>query len=74
MNATSYAVFTRRRPGDDLVLAGSVNAPSTRLARINAREMYDEEDWTDMMIVDERELIDVQAIGDPTTGAEEVTG
>lgn len=74
MNTTAYAVFTRQRPGDDLIMAGSVNAPNERLARINAREMYDEEDWTDMMIVEQAQLIDVQAIDDPTAEAEEVTG
>lgn len=70
MKTTSYAVFTRQRPGDDLVLAGSVNAPSERLARINAREMYDEEDWQDMMIVEEDRLIDVQAIEPPAAESE----
>lgn len=66
MNTTSYAVFTRKRPGDDLILAGSVNAPSDRLARINAREMYDEEDWSKMLIVDEDELFDAQALEKPS--------
>lgn len=72
MNATRYAVFTRQQPGDDLILAGSVNAPTDRLARINAREIYDEEDWTEMLIVDEDELIDVQAIDEPTAEPAEV--
>jgi 1,2-phenylacetyl-CoA epoxidase PaaB subunit len=48
---TSYEVFTRGRAGDDLIHAGSVNAPSDRLARINAHDMYDEEDWHDMFVV-----------------------
>ncbi|MFW5918145.1 MAG: phenylacetic acid degradation PaaB family protein [Haloferacaceae archaeon] len=68
MKTTRYAVFTRQQPGDDLILAGSVNAPNERLARINAREMYDEEDWAQMLIVEEDELIDVQAIESATTG------
>ena len=72
MNTTRYAVFTRQRPGDDLVMVGSVNAPSDRLARINAREMYDEEDWAKMLIVDESELIDVQALEEPTAADTEV--
>lgn len=73
MKPTTYAVFTRQRPGDDLILSGSVDAPNIRLARINAREIYDEEDWTDMIIVDEKQMVDVQAIEAPTTGAEGVT-
>lgn len=66
MNTTSYAVFTRKQPGDDLILAGSVNAPSDRLARINAREMYDEEDWSKMLIVEENELFEAQTLENPS--------
>jgi 1,2-phenylacetyl-CoA epoxidase PaaB subunit len=72
MNANTYAVFTRQQPGDDLILAGSVNAPSDRLARINAREMYDEEDWSEMLIVEEAQLIDVQALEEPSADPAEV--
>lgn len=52
----TYEVFTRQNAGDDLIHAGSVNAPNERLARINAHDMYDEEDWHDMYIVPTTEL------------------
>lgn len=55
----SYEVFTRTKAGDDLIHAGSVNAPNEKLARINAHDMYDEEDWHDMYIVPTSELVDV---------------
>lgn len=69
----SYEVFTRARAGEDLIHAGSVNAPSERLARINAHDMYDEEDWYDMYVVESTEMTAVSpeefAIR-PTAGAE----
>ncbi|MFC7203262.1 phenylacetic acid degradation PaaB family protein [Haloferax namakaokahaiae] len=54
-----YHVFTRNRPGDDLIHAGTVQADSDRLARIYAHRTYDEEAWEFMGVVREDNLLEV---------------
>lgn len=54
-----YHVFTRHRPGDDLIDVGTVQAETDRLAKLYAHETYDEEDWHLMAVVREDNLLEV---------------
>lgn len=69
---TTYEVFTRQNAGDDLIHAGSVQAPNDRLARTNAINMYDEEDWDAMYVVASDELVAVTPGPDSEADAPEV--
>lgn len=48
----------RLKPGDDLVHRGRVGAESDDLARLHARNTYDEEDWAEMHVVREDHLLE----------------
>ena len=52
MTEQVYDVFARVRRGDLLQEIGSVRAGSQGLARVYAELIFDEENFTDMMIVD----------------------
>lgn len=54
-----YHVFTRNKAGDDLIHAGNVRADSDRLAKLYAHETYDEEDWHQMIVVREDNMLEV---------------
>jgi 1,2-phenylacetyl-CoA epoxidase PaaB subunit len=60
----NYEVLTRIRPGDELKHIGSVEAPSDKLARNYADTMYDEEDWSYMVLVRRDDLVKVTGSDD----------
>jgi 1,2-phenylacetyl-CoA epoxidase PaaB subunit len=55
----NYEVLTRIKPGDDLKHIGSVRAPADKLARNYAETTYDEEQWSQMLLVKRSDLIPV---------------
>jgi len=55
----NYAVFARINKGDDTMYIGGVEAPSDRLARVYAYEMYDEEAWDYLAVVRDEHLLEV---------------
>lgn len=55
----NYRVFARINPGDDTMDIGGIEAPTDRLARVYAYDMYDEEDWDYLAVVREDNLIEV---------------
>lgn len=60
----NYEVLTRIRAGDELKHIGSVEAPSDKLARNYADTMYDEEDWSYMVLVRRDDLVKVTGSDD----------
>lgn len=46
-----YEIFARINRGDDLMHIGTVEAQSDDLAIAYAAYVYNEEDWTDMVVV-----------------------
>lgn len=60
----NYEVLTRINPGDDLKHIGSVEAPSDKLARNYADTMYDEENWSYMVLVRRDDLVKVTGSDD----------
>ncbi|SEA21663.1 hypothetical protein SAMN05421743_103206 [Thalassobacillus cyri] len=55
-----YFLFTRIKRGDDLVQVGSFRAGSDELAKVYAQRIYDEEDWVEMHLVKNSDLIPVR--------------
>lgn len=60
---THYRVFARINKGDDTLDIGGIEAPTDRLARVYAYEMYDEEDWDYLAVVPRDHLIEVPEEG-----------
>ena len=56
-----YEVFARRVDGEPLRHIGSVAAPDDMLARVYARNIYDEESWITMYVVPRRAIIPVES-------------
>ncbi|WP_054636973.1 hypothetical protein [Thalassobacillus sp. C254] len=54
-----YLLFTRIKRGDDLVEVGSLRATSDELAKLYAKQIYDEEDWVEMQVVKKSNLLPV---------------
>ncbi|MBD8005861.1 hypothetical protein H9631_12310 [Bacillus sp. Sa1BUA2] len=52
----TFDIFTRIKRGDDLVQIGTVEAESPKLAKVYAVFIYDEEDWTEMCVVERGQL------------------
>lgn len=52
-----YILLTRIKRGDDLVQTGTLRATSDELARVYAKQIYDEEDWVEMQLVKQSDLI-----------------
>lgn len=57
-----YEVFARRALGEPLRHVGSVAAPSDDLARVYARNIYDEESWIEMYVIPRAGLISVESV------------
>lgn len=55
-----YDIFTRMQRGDDLMLIGTVEAPDDDVATVYAQKIYDEQDWSEMIIVRRENLIGVR--------------
>ncbi|SDI41189.1 hypothetical protein SAMN05192534_14510 [Alteribacillus persepolensis] len=56
----NYVLFTRIKRGDDLTQVGTLRAPSDELAKLYAKQIYDEEDWVEMHVVKKSNLIPVR--------------
>ncbi|MDQ0162832.1 hypothetical protein [Bacillus alveayuensis] len=52
----AFDVFARINRGDHLMYIGTVEAENKELAKIYAAYTYDEEDWTEMVVVDRSEM------------------
>lgn len=63
---THYRVFARINKGDDTIDIGGIEAPTDRLARVYAYEMYDEEDWDYLAVVRDEDVIEVDVEALPT--------
>lgn len=63
---THYRVFARINKGDDTIDIGGIDAPTDRLARVYAYEMYDEEDWDYLAVVRDEDVIEVDVETPPT--------
>lgn len=59
MNRHTYEVFARINRGDDLVHVGTIEAQNDELAIAYAAFVYNEEDWTDMVVVRREHLLTV---------------
>ncbi|MFB4165869.1 hypothetical protein ACE1TI_19245 [Alteribacillus sp. JSM 102045] len=55
-----YILFTRIKRGDDLTHIGSLKAPSVELAKVYAKQIYDEEDWVEMHVVKQSNILPVR--------------
>jgi 1,2-phenylacetyl-CoA epoxidase PaaB subunit len=56
-----FEVFARRTEGEPLRHVGCVAAPDEALARVYARNIYDEESWAAMVLVPRDAVIAVAA-------------
>lgn len=63
-----YEVFARINQGDDTIHIGNVTAKSDRLAKMYARNTFDEEDWDRLAVVREEHFLDVKGEAKPTVG------
>jgi len=63
-----YEVFARVNQGDDTIHIGSVTAKSDRLAKVYARNTFNEEDWDRLAVVREGHLLDVEGEAKPMVG------
>ncbi|WP_430506291.1 phenylacetic acid degradation PaaB family protein [Haloparvum sp. PAK95] len=61
-----YQVFARVNQGDDTIHIGNVTAKSDRLAKVYARNTFNEEDWDRLAVVRESNLLDVEGEARPT--------
>lgn len=61
-----YEVFARVNQGDDTIHIGNVTAKSDRLAKVYARNTFNEEDWDRLAVVREGHLLDVEGEARPT--------
>ncbi|MGZ0747251.1 phenylacetic acid degradation PaaB family protein [Haloparvum sp. AD34] len=61
-----YQVFARVNQGDDTIHIGNVTAESDRLAKVYARNTFNEEDWDRLAVVRESNLLDVEGEARPT--------
>jgi hypothetical protein len=52
-----FDVFARAKRGDHLMYIGTVEAENKELAKIYAYFTYDEEDWSEMVVVDREQLV-----------------
>lgn len=52
----TFDIFTRIKRGDDLIHIGTVEAETAELAKVYAAYTYDEEDWTEMCVVERNQL------------------
>ena len=70
MNRQLYEVFARHRREDPLGHIGTVAATSEVFARVYARNTYDEENWTELVLVPRRAIIrvlDLELLLDPAS-------
>ena len=58
-----YEVFARFKPDEPLHHIGNVIAVTADLARMYAYTMYDEWNWSEMIIVPRREMVTVVGVG-----------
>lgn len=63
-----YEVFARVNQGDDTIHIGNVTAKSDRLAKVYARNTFNEEDWDRLAVVRGDNLLDVEGEAKPTVG------
>ncbi len=56
-----YEVFARINQGDETLHIGNVTADSDRLARMYARNTFDEEDWDYLAVVRREHILEVKA-------------
>lgn len=61
-----YEVFARVNQGDDTIHIGNVTAQSDRLAKVYARNTFNEEDWDRLAVVREDNLLDIEGEDKPT--------
>ena len=54
-----YEVFAKYRADDPLGHVGSVVAPDGELAKVYARSLYNEWDWSGMMVVAREDIVRV---------------
>ncbi|ASS90720.1 MAG: hypothetical protein C6W58_11730 [Bacillaceae bacterium] len=52
----TYDIFARINRGDNLMHIGTVEAENSELAKVYATFTYDEEDWTEMVVVERNKL------------------
>jgi len=57
-----YDVFTRLKRGAELIKIGNLRAPNDDIAGVYANIIYDEQDWAEMFIVRQENLIGVREI------------
>lgn len=55
-----YDIFTRLQRGDDLTKIGTIEAPDDEIATVYAQKIYDEQDWSEMIVVRRDQLIEVR--------------
>lgn len=70
MNKRLYEVFARHKREDPLGHIGTVGATSEVFARVYARNTYDEENWTELVLVPRDAIIpvlDLELLLDPTS-------
>lgn len=70
MNRQLYEVFARHKREDPLGHIGTVRATSDVFARVYARNTYDEENWTELVLVPRSAIIpvlDLELLLDPTS-------
>lgn len=58
-----YEVLARISAGDDTVHIGSVDAPNDRLAKLYARDTYDEEDWDFFAVIRAADIHEIETDG-----------
>lgn len=58
-----YEVFARISAGDDTIHIGSIDAPNDRLAKLYARDTYDEEDWNYFAVVQADDIHEIETDG-----------
>lgn len=70
MKRQLYEVFARHKREDPLGHIGTVGATSDLFARVYARNTYDEENWTELVLVPRSAIIpvlDLELLLDPTS-------
>ncbi|MBS2770850.1 hypothetical protein KFV09_04740 [Anoxybacillus rupiensis] len=53
----TFDIFARIKRGDPLIHIGTVEAENEHLAKVYASFTYDEEDWSEMTVVDRSQIV-----------------
>ncbi|WP_027410001.1 hypothetical protein [Anoxybacteroides tepidamans] len=53
----TFDIFARIKRGGELIHIGTVEAENEKLAKVYASFTYDEEDWSEMIVVDRSQFV-----------------